>query len=96
MRPTLSGWLYKVGLAPSSEGVALPVEPQAHFIARITRFRDKLVARQAANPEERIAVVAHWGVHYRCSTVRASELRGGGGAAADLAGVIKSPPDAGG
>ena len=79
------------------KGVALPVEPQAHFIARIMRFRDKLVARQAANPEERIAVVAHWGVHYsllhgaslrNCEVVEARP--------ADLAGVIKSPPDAGG
>ena len=90
-----SGWLCWACLAPSS-CVAPPVEPQATLspespASATSSWRGK------RHPEERIAVVAHWGVHYsllhgaslrNCEVVEARP--------ADLAGVIKSPPDAGG
>ena len=43
-------------------GVSLPVEPNAHFLARLESFRGWLEAR----PERKIAIVAHWGVFYAC------------------------------
>ena len=42
------------------QGEALPVEPAEHFVRRMRRFLMWLEQR----PERRIAVVAHWGVHY--------------------------------
>ena len=49
------------GVAPADlRGVAMAVEPNDVFLARLRRFCDWLDAR----PEQRIAVVAHWGVFY--------------------------------
>jgi len=42
------------------EGVALAVEPSDHFLMRVQRFRDRLLAAD----EKRIVVFAHWGVFY--------------------------------
>ena len=49
------------GVAPAElRGVAMAVEPNEVFLARLRRFCYWLDAR----PEQRIAVVAHWGVFY--------------------------------
>lgn len=74
------------------QGVALAVEPQDHFVARMQRARGRIAAR----PESRIAVVSHWGTSFsllggrslrNCEVVEVSP--------SDLAADadIKSPPD---
>lgn len=52
----------RLALQDSDElkGFALPVEPNQHFLRRVDRFRERLLAL----PEKRVAVVAHWGVLY--------------------------------
>ena len=80
------------GVAPAElRGVAMAVEPNEVFLARLRRFCYWLDAR----PEQRIAVVAHWGVFYSLlgrslqNCERAHALRRAAGGADRLAGRLR-------
>ena len=68
-RRRAGGALDLQGVAPADlRGVAMAVEPNDVFLARLRKFCYWLDAR----PERRIAIVAHWGVFYSLLGARSS------------------------